>query len=75
LRDVGQLGIEHAGEGEQVVALVLQGDPHRANAPWVLVLAGGELGDDEVEQLSPRCQVWLWQGQNGDCQEFRVRGP
>jgi hypothetical protein len=33
-------GIEHAGEGEQVVALVLQRDAHRADAPRVLGLAG-----------------------------------
>ncbi len=31
-RDGGQLVIEHPGEGEQVVALVLQGDAHRADA-------------------------------------------
>jgi hypothetical protein len=52
-RNLGQLGVEHAGEGEQVVALVLQGDAHRADAPWVLGLAGGQLGDEEVEQLPP----------------------
>jgi len=32
LRDIGQFLVEHAGEGEQVVALVLQRDPHRAEA-------------------------------------------
>ena len=31
-RDSGQLVIEHADDGEQVVALVLQGDAHRADA-------------------------------------------
>jgi len=56
LRDVGQLAIEHAGEGEQVVTLVLQGDAHRADASWVLGLAGCQLLDGEVEQLSPRRQ-------------------
>jgi hypothetical protein len=30
-RDGGQLVIEHAAEGEQVVALILQGDAHRAD--------------------------------------------
>ena len=62
--DVGQLGVEHAGKGKQVVVLVLQGDPHRADAPRVLVLAGGELGDDEVEHFAPGRQVWASQGQN-----------
>ncbi len=32
VRDAGQLGIAHAGEGEQGVALVLQRDAHRADA-------------------------------------------
>jgi hypothetical protein len=35
VRNGGQLGVEHAGEGEQVVTLVLQGDAHRADAPRV----------------------------------------
>ena len=51
--DAGQLGVEHTGEGEQVVALVLQRHAHRADASWVLELAGCEFHDDEVEQLSP----------------------
>jgi len=63
-RDRGQLGVEHAGEGEQVVALVLQGDADRADTPWVLGLPGRQLLDDEVEQLPPRCQVRAGQGQN-----------
>ena len=62
--DVGQLGIEHAGKGEQVVALVLQGDPHRADAPRVLGLAGSEFGDKEVEQLAPGRQVRAGQSQD-----------
>ena len=45
----GQLGVEHAGEGEQIVALVVPRDPHRADVSHVFGLAGGELGDDEVE--------------------------
>ena len=56
-RDGGQIGVEHAGEGEQVVALVLQRDAHRTDASRVLGLAGYQLRDDEVEQLSPRRQV------------------
>ena len=63
-RDAGQLGVEHAGEGEQVVALVLQRDTHRANAPWVLGLASRELGNEEVEQLPPGRQVRAGQGQD-----------
>ena len=63
-RDVGQLGVEHAGEGEQGVALVLQRDPHRADAPHVLRLAGGQFFNDEVEQLSPRGQVRAGQRQD-----------
>jgi hypothetical protein len=63
-RDAGQLGVEQAGEGEQVVALVLQGDAHRADAPRVLALAGHQLCDDEIEQLSPRRQVRAGQGQD-----------
>ena len=63
-RDAGQFGIEHAGEGEQVVALVLQGDAHRADAPRFLALAGHQLRDNEVEQLPPRRQVRAGQGQD-----------
>src|SRR4051812_1965288 len=51
-------------EGEQVIALVLQRDPHRADASRVLGLAGFQLRDDEVEQLSPRRQVRAGQGQD-----------
>ncbi len=40
LRDIGQFVIEHAGESEQVVALVLQRDAHRADASCVPGLAG-----------------------------------
>ena len=32
LRDPGEFPIEHAGEREQVIALVLQRDAHRADA-------------------------------------------
>jgi hypothetical protein len=63
-RDGGQLGVEQAGEGEQVVTLVLQGDAHRTDASRVLALAGGQFRDYEVEQLSPRRQVRAGQGQN-----------
>ncbi len=72
-RDDGQLGVEHAGEGEQVVALVLQRDTHRADASRVLGLAGQQLRDDEVEQLSPRRQVRAGQGQNVAAQPLDER--
>jgi hypothetical protein len=44
--------------------LVLQRDAHRADAPWVLGLAGREFLDDEVEQQLPGGQDWSGQGQN-----------
>ena len=72
-RDLGQPGIEHAGKGEQLVTLVLQGDAHRADAPRVLRLAGGELGDDEVEQLAPGRQVRAGQGQDVVAQPVQER--
>ena len=62
--DSGQLGVEHTGEGEQSIALVLQRHPHRAEASCVLVLADREFGDNEVEQLSPGRQVRAGQGEN-----------
>jgi len=63
-RDRGQFRIEHAGEGEQVIALVLQRDADRADAPWVLGLASRQLLDDEVEQQLPGGQDWSGQRQN-----------
>jgi len=51
-------------EGEQVVALALQRDAHRVDAPWVLGLAGHEFLDDEVEQQLPGGQDWSGQRQN-----------
>jgi hypothetical protein len=62
--DSGQLLIKHAGEGEQVVALVLQRDAHRANAPGVLGLTALEFRDDEVEQDLPCDQGRSGQRQN-----------
>ena len=50
--------VEHAGEREQVVALVLERDAHGADAllvpVLVPVLARLQFGDDEVEHLLPR---------------------
>ena len=58
LRDVVQLRVEHAGEGEQVVALVLQRDAHRANASHILGLPMCQFLDEEVEQHLSRDQGW-----------------
>jgi len=44
--------------------LVLQRDAHRADAPWVLGLAGREFLDDEVEQQLPGGQGRAGQRQN-----------
>lgn len=54
LRDPGEFRIEHVGERQQVITLVLQRDAHRADAARILRLADGELLDDEVEQRLPR---------------------
>jgi hypothetical protein len=72
-RDGGQLGVEHTGEGEQGIALVLQRDAHRAEASCVPGLAGREFRDDEVEQLSPRRQGRAGQGQNVVAQPLHER--
>jgi hypothetical protein len=53
LRDTGQLLIEHAGEGEQIVALVLQRHAHRTKTSHILGFATHQFLDDEVEQRSP----------------------
>ena len=72
-RDRGQLAIEHAGEGEQVVALVLQRDPHRADVSCIPGLALRQLLDDEVEQLSPRGKRRSGQGENVVAQPLNKR--
>jgi len=64
LRDVSQFVIEHAGEGEQGAALVLQRDTHRANASRILGLAARQLLDDEVEQHLLSGQGWTRKRQN-----------
>jgi hypothetical protein len=53
---VGQPLIGHAGEREQVVALVLQCEAQRANAPHILELALCQFLNDKVEQLLLRGQ-------------------
>ena len=67
-RDVGQLAIEHAGEGEQGVALVLQRDTHRADASEIRGLALRQLLDEEVEQRLPGGQ-----GRAGQCQNVMAQ--
>ncbi len=73
LCDVGQFGVEHASEGEQVVALVLQRHAQRANAPQVLRLTFRQLLDDEVEQHLPRGQARPSQRQNVMAQPLSER--
>jgi len=72
-RDRGQLGIEHADQGEQVIALVLQRGTHRANASRVLALADDQFRDDEVEQFLPRRQRRSGKGQNVVAQPLNKR--
>ena len=50
-RERGQLVIQYAGEGKQIVALVLQRNGHRADATRIVGLAPAKLGDDEVKQI------------------------
>ena len=38
-RDGGQFSVENTGESEQIIALVLQRDAHRANPPCIFGLA------------------------------------
>jgi hypothetical protein len=64
LRDGGQFLVEHAGESEQIVALVSQRDAHRADAPCILRLETLQFIGDEVKQLSPCAQVRSGQRQN-----------
>jgi hypothetical protein len=64
LRDAGQFPVEHASEGEQIVALVPQRDAHWVNAPRILWLETLQFIGDEVEQLSPRRQLRSGQRQN-----------
>ena len=49
-----KLAVEHDGEREQVVALVLERDSHGADALLVPVLPRLQFGDDEVEHRLPR---------------------
>ena len=68
LCDGDQFSIEHTGEREQIVALVLQCDAHRANASWIPGLPARQFRDGEVEQRSPRGQ-----GRPGRCQNVMAQ--
>ena len=68
--DDGQFLIEHAGEGEQVVALVRRRDAHRANASFIRRLTAVQFRDDEVEQHLPYDQSRSGQRQNVMAQQL-----
>src|SRR3954466_16130530 len=68
-----QIGVEHVGKGEQAGTLVLQRHPHRADASRVVRLAGGKLGDEEIEQLAPGGQVRTGESQNVVAQPVHKR--
>jgi len=57
--DVGQLAIEHAGESEQGVALVLQRDTHRADASGIPGLAAltGRPNRSRRNSTTPRYEL------------------
>jgi hypothetical protein len=70
-RDGGQFTVENTGEGEQIVALVLQRDAHRANPPCILSLALRQFRNDEIEQYLPGRQVRTRQRQHVVAQPLR----
>jgi hypothetical protein len=49
LRGVGQFRVEHAVEGEQIDALVLQRHAHRADTPHIFGLPMCQFIDEEVK--------------------------
>jgi hypothetical protein len=55
-RDGGQFVVEHTGEREQVVALVLKRYPYRADVLCIRRLTARQFLNDEVEQHLPRRQ-------------------
>src|SRR5476649_2199724 len=63
-RDRGELVVEHAGEREQVVALILQRHANRADASRIIRLAPLHLGGDKVEQVLSNLQARTGQRQN-----------
>src|SRR5471032_2402333 len=63
-RDRGQLVVEHAGEREQVVALILQRHAYRADASRIIRLAPLHLGGDKIEQVLSNLQARTGQRQN-----------
>jgi len=67
-RDDRQFFIEHTGESEKIVSLILERDTHGTDALPVVRLAAGQLVDDEIKQH-------LTRGQNrtGECQNVMVQ--
>jgi hypothetical protein len=51
--DGNQFVVKNTGEGEQIVALVLQRDAHRADPPCIFGLAACQFRDEEIEQYLP----------------------
>jgi hypothetical protein len=62
--DGNQFVVKNTGEGEQIVALVLQRDAHRANPSCIFGLAARQFRDDEIEQHLPCRQGRTGQRQN-----------
>jgi hypothetical protein len=58
-----ELLVQHAREGRQIVALVLQGHAHGANACEIFRFTLPKLRDDEVEQILTGRQIGLGQRQ------------
>jgi len=63
-RDAGQFLVEHAGEGEQIIALIPQRDAHRVDTPDILGFETRQFIGNKVEQLPPHGQVRSGQRQN-----------
>ena len=72
-RDGNQFVVKNTGEGEQIVALVLQRDAHRANAPFIFGLASRQFRDDEIEQHLACRQDRTGHRQNVAAQPLRER--
>jgi len=62
--DRGQLVVEHAGEREQVIALILQRDAYRSDATRIDMLAPAKLCDDEIEHFVANVQTRTGQRQD-----------
>jgi hypothetical protein len=67
-RDDRQFLIEHTGEGEKIVALILERDTHGTDALPVRRLTACQLLDDEIKQHLTRGQ-----NRSGKCQNVMVQ--